>query len=257
MDFLDYEEETEINESDSPHQSVTKLLDNRELLQELRATPSIAEFLKTNASLVLKAALTKDGEVDDDDDTVDQKQRYTPADRRAYVASEVLCGPDVACVAILKACAGDDACWALLEDPSPVSTMRDARWARIWLRLFEVARYDTIKHAPPLSRFAAAVSNNSTSAADVAGTLLADACRKDRAVKVAWNDLRSICAALDVGASAQLLLNALPGCASKIVDDQRCLASVARARSTKALAVVRCVEIKLRAPHAIDATSSS
>ena len=45
MDFLDYEEETEINESDSPHQSVTKLLDNRELLQELRATPSIASFL--------------------------------------------------------------------------------------------------------------------------------------------------------------------------------------------------------------------
>jgi hypothetical protein len=77
----------------------------------------------------------------------------------------------------------------------------------------------------------------------VAGALLKDACRKDRAVKVAWDDLRSICAALDVGASAQLLLNALPGCASKIVDDQRCLASVARARSTKALAVVRCVEI--------------
>ena len=46
MDFLDYEEETEINESDSPHQSITKLLDNRELLQELRATPSIASFLK-------------------------------------------------------------------------------------------------------------------------------------------------------------------------------------------------------------------
>ena len=128
MDFLDYEEETEINESDSPHQSITKLLDNRELLQELRATPSIAEFLKTNASLVLKAALTKDGEVDDDDDTVDQKQRYTPADRRAYVASEVLCGPDVACVAILKACASNEECWALLEDPSPVSTMRDARF---------------------------------------------------------------------------------------------------------------------------------
>ena len=93
MDFLDYEEETEINESDSPHQSITKLLDNRELLQELRATPSIASFLETHAALVLKAALTKDGEVDDDDDTVDQKQRYTPADRRAYVASEVLCGP--------------------------------------------------------------------------------------------------------------------------------------------------------------------
>ncbi|CAH0376870.1 unnamed protein product [Pelagomonas calceolata] len=238
MDFLDYEEETEINESDSPHQSITKLLDNRELLQELRATPSIAEFLKTNASLVLQAALTKDGEVDDDDDTVDQKQRYTPADRRAYVASEVLCGPDVACVAILKACADSEECWALLEDPSPVSTMRDARWARIWLRLLEVARYDTIKHAPPLSRFAAAVSKNSTSAADVAGALLKDACRRDRAVKVAWNDLRSICAALDVGASAQLLLNALPGCASKIVDDQRCLASVARARSTKALLVM-------------------
>ena len=150
----------------------------------------------------------------------------------------MLCGPDVACVAILKACAGDDACWALLTDCSPVATMRDARWARIWLRLLEVARYDTIKHAPPLSKFAAAVSNNSTSAADVAGALLKDACRKDRAVKVAWNDLRSICAALDVGASAQLLLNALPGCASKIVDDQRCLASVARARSTKALLVM-------------------
>ena len=90
MDFLDYEEETEINESDSPHQSVSKLLDDKELLSEVRATPSIAAFLKTNASLVLKAALTKDGEVDDDDDTVDQKQRYTPADRRAYVASEVL-----------------------------------------------------------------------------------------------------------------------------------------------------------------------
>ena len=238
MDFLDYEEETEINESDSPHQSITKLLDNRELLQELRATPSIASFLEEHALLVLKAALTKDGEVDDDDDTVDQKQRYTPADRRAYVASEVLCGPDVACVSILKACAGDDACWALLEDPSPVATMRDARWARIWLRLFEVARYDTIKHTPPLSKFAAAVSNNSTSAADVAGALLKDACRKDRAVKVAWNDLRSICAALDVGASAQLLLNALPGCASKIVDDQRCLASVVRAKSTKALLVM-------------------
>ena len=84
MDFLDYEEETQINESDSPHQSITKLLDNRELLQELRATPSIASF-QEHALLVLKAALTKDGEVDDDDDTVDQKQRYTPADRRAYV----------------------------------------------------------------------------------------------------------------------------------------------------------------------------
>ena len=79
MDFPDYEEETEINESDSPHQSITKLLDNRELLQELGgARPSHS---KTNASLVLKAALTRDGEVDDDDDTVDQKQRYTPADR--------------------------------------------------------------------------------------------------------------------------------------------------------------------------------
>ena len=74
MDFLDYEEETEINESDSPHQSITKLLDNRELLQELRATPSIASFLEEHALLVLKAALAKDGEVDDDDDTVDQKQ---------------------------------------------------------------------------------------------------------------------------------------------------------------------------------------
>ena len=70
----------------------------------------------------------------------------------------------------------------------------------------------------------------------MAGALLKDACRKDRAVKVAWNDLRSICAALDVGASAQLLLNALPGCASKIVDDQRCLASVARAKSDKGAA---------------------
>ena len=200
MDFLDYEEETQIDESDSPVQAISKLLDDRELLSEVRATPSIAAFLEEHALLVLKAALTKDGEINDDDDTVDQKQRYTPADRRAYVAGEVLCGPDVACVSILKACAGSDECWALLEDPSPVSTMRDARWARIWLRLLEVARYDTIKHTPPLSRFAAAVSKNSTSAADVAGTLLADACRKDRAVKVAWDDLRPICAALDVGA---------------------------------------------------------
>ena len=238
MDFLDFEEETQINESDSPHQSVSKLLDDKELLSEVRATPSIASFLEEHHTLVLKAALTKDGEINDDDDTVDQKQRYTPADRRAYVAGEGLCGPDVACVSILKACAADAECWALLEDPSPVATMRDARWARIWLRLFEVARYDTIKHAPPLSRFAAAASKNATSAADVAGTLLADSCRTDRAVKVAWTDLRPICAALDVGASAQLLLNALPGCASKIVNDQRCLASVVRARSTKALLVI-------------------
>ena len=42
MDFLDFEEETQIDESDSPHQSVSKLLDDRELLSEVRATPSIA-----------------------------------------------------------------------------------------------------------------------------------------------------------------------------------------------------------------------
>jgi hypothetical protein len=72
----------------------------------------------------------------------------------------------------------------------------------------------------------------------VAGALLKDACRKDRSVRVEWDDLRSICAALDVGASAQLLLNALPGCASNIVNDQRCLASVVRARSTNALLVI-------------------
>ena len=40
MDFLDYEEETQIDESDSPHQSVSKLLDDKELLSEVRATPS-------------------------------------------------------------------------------------------------------------------------------------------------------------------------------------------------------------------------
>ena len=39
MDFLDFEEETQIDESDSPHQSVSKLLDDKELLSEVRATP--------------------------------------------------------------------------------------------------------------------------------------------------------------------------------------------------------------------------
>ena len=114
MDFLDFEEETQIDESDAPEQSVNKLLDDPELLQELRSTPGIAQFLETHATLLLNAALTRDGAVDADDATLDAVQKYTPADRRGYVAAEVLCGPDVACVAILKACTADGACWAAL-----------------------------------------------------------------------------------------------------------------------------------------------
>ena len=137
--LLDYEEETEINESDSPHQSVTKLLDNSELLQELAPHATHSRIPQNKCITISKAALTKDGEVDVDDDTVDQKQRYTPADRRAYAEGfEVLCSTRCLGAAILKACAGDDACWALLTDCSPVATMRDARWARIWLRMLEV-----------------------------------------------------------------------------------------------------------------------
>lgn len=249
MDFLDFEEETQIDESDAPEQSVHKLLDDPELLQEIRATTGIAQFLETHAALLLNAALTRDGAVDADDATLDALQKYTPADRRGYVAAEVLCGPDVACVAILKACAADSACWAALSarlDDPETAPMRDSRWARLWLRLLDVARFDTVRAADPLlDKFAAAAARGSANAADVAGALLGDACRADRAVRVAWTNLRPVCSCVDAGAAPALLLTALAAapvaCAARVVGDARCLASVVRATRPASLEVVAAI----------------
>ena len=92
---------------------VEALLGEEEVLQELRVSSELCAFFEANASLVVEAALARDGLGGDDEDTV-EVGALSASDGRAAAAAEILGGGDTACRGVARAAAADPRCWAAI-----------------------------------------------------------------------------------------------------------------------------------------------
>ena len=118
MDFLDFEDnrvaeilEQVENGTLTAEEGVIELLDEEDLLQELRANADLVAFFQDHPEAVVACALVRDGEGQSGDTETLEPDKPTWRDRRGGVAAEVLTGEDGACSSVAKACAACDGCW--------------------------------------------------------------------------------------------------------------------------------------------------
>ena len=112
MDFLDFEDnrvaeilEQVENGTLTAEEGVIELLDEEDLLQELRANADLVAFFQDHPEAVVACALVRDGEGQSGDTETLEPDKPTRRDRRGGVAAEVLTGDDGACSSVAKACA--------------------------------------------------------------------------------------------------------------------------------------------------------
>ena len=152
MDFLSFEDnrvgdilESCADGSLGVDEGVRELLDEEDVLQELRANPEVVAFFARHVACVVGCAMARDGGGDATEETI-EAGAPSKRDLRGGVAAEVLCGDDAACRAVAAACAASEACWAALgrfldegesDDDSP---MRANRWERVLVALLRADR---------------------------------------------------------------------------------------------------------------------
>ena len=154
MDFLDFEDnrvaeilEQVENGTLTAEDGVIELLDEEDLLQELRANADLVTFFRDHPEAVVACALVRDGEGQSGDTETLEPDRPTRRDRRGGVAAEVLTGEDGACSSVAKACAACDGCWDRLaaflddDDDDDATPMRANRWERVLAALLRSGRF--------------------------------------------------------------------------------------------------------------------
>ena len=97
MDFLDFEDnrvaeilEQVENSTLTAEEGVIELLDEEDLLQELRANADLVAFFQDHPEPVVACALVRDGEGQSGDTETLEPDKPTRRDRRGGVAAEVL-----------------------------------------------------------------------------------------------------------------------------------------------------------------------
>ncbi|KAH8054741.1 acylglycerol lipase [Aureococcus anophagefferens] len=121
MDFLDFEDnrvaeilEQVENGTLTAEDGVIELLDEDDLLQELRANADLVTFFRDHPEAVVACALVRDGEGQSGDTETLEPDKPTRRDRRGGVAAEVLTGDDgvlvpARCAGVADALAAPDA----------------------------------------------------------------------------------------------------------------------------------------------------
>ena len=134
MDFLDFADNLCQDVVDqcaagtiSEDEATTQLLDQDDLLMELRSSAQLADFFAAHPQPLLAAVLRQDGDAGDGDETLEPRAE-APGDRRGRAACEVVCGVDDACRRAAAAVADDDACrdrlLAFLDDGAAPRALR-------------------------------------------------------------------------------------------------------------------------------------
>ena len=101
MDFLSFEDnrvgdilESCADGSLGVDEGVRELLDEEDVLQELRANPEVVAFFARHVACVVGCAMARDGGGDATEETI-EAGAPSKRDLRGGVAAEVLCGDDV------------------------------------------------------------------------------------------------------------------------------------------------------------------